>query len=579
MKLIRFLAVLLCAGLLCSCEMSSLPVGNESAEPPEAVSVDMSFAENTSDMFTDRDHETEFDTKDCVHIQLSGDTASSDSSAVDIEGSIITLTQDTSYYVTGKLNDGTIVVNPPDTAKLQIIFDGVEIHSETSAAFYILSGDKVFLTLAEGSENHLSSGESFVSTDDTNIDGTIFSKQDLTINGEGKLTVESPAGYGIVSKDDLVLTGGIYQITAASHGLSANDSIRISGSTLTVIAGKDGIQADNDEDTEKGFVYLESGTYDIKAQGDGISASNYLQIIGGDYKITAGGGAGASASSESMKGLKASGSMALSGGVFYIDSSDDGVHSNTSIVVSGGEFTVSTGDDGFHADETLSVTDGKIRVTKSYEGLEALNISVSGGDISLYATDDGLNAAGGTDSSGFGGGFGGGDGFGGGRPGGGRPGGPGGPGGHGGGMSAGNGSILISGGKLYVNASGDGLDANGTLSITGGQTTVCGPTRGDTAILDYDSTGAITGGTFIGTGASGGMAQTFSSAGQGVLAINVGNQAAGTTILLEDAAGNVLFSYAPELSFGLVILSSPEMVKGETYTITVGSQTKSFAAG
>ncbi|MBQ8324386.1 MAG: carbohydrate-binding domain-containing protein [Clostridia bacterium] len=579
----KLLSLLLLVSLLCGCnEMSAVTTESGEGSVTETVSVDMSFAENSSDMFTDRDKEDTFDESQCITVELKGNTAVSDSSYVRVDGSKITLTGDASYYVTGNLTNGMLIVDPPDTAKIQIVFDGVSIHSETSAALYIVNGDKIFLTLAEGSENTLSNGGSFEAIDENNIDAALFSKQDLTLNGEGKLTVSSPAGHGIVSKDDLVIIGGSYEITAASHGLSANDSIRVAEAVLNVEAGKDGMQADNSDDTEKGFVYLESGSFHINSSGDGISASAYVQIPGGDYKIASGGGSGNASGTESMKGIKASGSIAVSGGTFEIDSADDAVHSNTSIVMTGGSFTISTGDDGFHADETLSVSGGKIDIKKSYEGLEALNIAVSGGDIRLYATDDGLNAAGGNDSSGFGGGFGGGDQFGGGRPGGGghgggRPGG-GGPGGPGGGMSAGDGSILISGGTLYINASGDGIDANGTLSITGGHTTVCGPTRGDTATLDYDVSAVISGGTFIGTGASGGMAQTFSNSEQGVIAVNVGNQGAGTSITLQDASGNTLFSYAPELSFGVVILSSPKLKKGETYTITVGSETASFQA-
>ena len=131
--------------------------------------------------------------------------------------------------------------------------------------------------------------------------------------------------------------------------------------------------------------------------------------------------------------------------------------------------------------------------------------------------------------------------------------------------------------SLYIQASGDGIDANGTLEITGGHTTVCGPTRGDTATLDYDVSAAISGGTFIGTGASG-MAQTFSQNGQGLLSLSVGNAAAGTTITLTDKDGNTVLTHTPQLSFAVVILSSPDMVSGETYTVTVGNQSASFTA-
>ena len=203
--------------------------------------------------------------------------------------------------------------------------------------------------------------------------------------------------------------------------------------------------------------------------------------------------------------------------------------------------------------------------------MEALHVDVQGGDIKLFASDDGLNAAGGTDGSGTTGGR---DGmFGGGKPGMGG----GGHGGMGGMSSNSNGSIVISGGNLYIKSSGDGLDANGTLEISGGYTVVVGPTQGDTATLDYDKSATITGGTFIGTGASG-MAQTFSDSEQGVFAVSVGNQNAGTKIVLKDKSGNTIIEHTPELNFAVVILSSPDISKGETYSITVGSQSGEFEA-
>ncbi|HJA66862.1 MAG TPA: carbohydrate-binding domain-containing protein [Candidatus Mediterraneibacter cottocaccae] len=295
-----------------------------------------------------------------------------------------------------------------------------------------------------------------------------------------------------------------------------------------------------------------------------------------------------SESSTSMKGLKAGTGMLISDGTFTVNSADDSVHSNASVTVNGGTFEIATGDDAFHADETLTVTAGTIHITESYEGLEGLQVDIQGGDISLTASDDGLNAAGGTDSSGTAGGrdgmFGGADAApgdsasGGSAPGGSAPGGSrGGAGQPGTGSSSSNGSITISGGTLYIAASGDGIDANGTLEISGGYTVVTGPTQGDTATLDYDVSAVITGGTFIGTGASG-MAQTFSSSEQGVISISAGTRSAGTQITLTDAAGNELISYTPELDFNVVILSSPDIVSGETYTITVGESSGEFEA-
>lgn len=556
--------------------------------------IDVDFSQTDEDMFTDRDSKTEFDASKAVAIKLNGATATASSNSVKISGSTVTITEEATYVISGTLSDGMIVVDAPETAKLQLVFNGISITKTTSAALYIIEADKVLVTLADGTENTLANGGTFTAIDDNNVDGAVYSKQDLTFNGTGSLTVTSPAGHGIVCKDDLVFTGGTYTVNSASHGLDANDSVRIANASFEIDAGKDVIHCENTDDTSKGFIYISSGTVNGEAEGDGIAAGAYLQIEGGSFDLLVGGGAenGSKASSGnyggfmggghggmrpggnqsstttttdtvSMKGLKAANSILISGGTFKLDSADDSIHSDISVTINGGTFEIASGDDAVHAEETLTVTAGNFNITESYEGLEALNIKIMGGDIMLVASDDGLNAAGGTDSSGTTGGRDGmfGEGIG----------------GMGGGMSSGNGSIVISGGNLYINSSGDGLDANGTLEITGGYTVVVGPTQGDTATLDYDKSGIITGGTFIGTGASG-MAQSFSDSEQGVVAIRVGNQSAGTKIVLKDKSGQTIIEHTPELSFAVVILSSPEITKGETYSVTVGSQSGEFEA-
>lgn len=608
----RFLSILLMLvltlSLLAGCGNNSQDNNGENGtvnggENSSSTPVDVDFSQTDSDMFTERDNKTDYDDSKAVTIQLNGTTATASSDSVKISGSTVQITEEATYVISGCLSDGMIVVNAKDTAKLQLVFNGVDITSKTSAALYILEADKVFLTLAEGTTNTIANCGSFVAIDDNNIDAALFSKQDLTLNGKGSLTVTSPAGHGIVCKDDLVVTGGTYTVNSSSHGLDANDSVRIANANFTIDAGKDAIHCENTEDTAKGFIYISSGSIKAEAEGDGITASAYLQIEGGEIDLLVGGGAqnGDKASSGnyggfmgggpggmrpggnpgssttttedtvSMKGLKTANSLLISGGTFKIDSADDSIHSDVSVIINGGTFTLASGDDAIHAEDTLTITSGKIDISESYEGLEALHIKINGGDIKLVASDDGLNAAGGTDQSGTEGGR---DGMFGGGPGGGRPGGmDGGP----GGMSSGNGSIVISGGNLYVKASGDGIDANGTLEITGGYTVVCGPTQGDTATLDYDKSATITGGTFIGTGASG-MAQTFSDSEQGVVAVSVGNQSAGTKIVLKDKSGNIIIEHTPELNFAVVILSSPDIKKGETYSIAVGSGSGDFEA-
>lgn len=597
-KICKWTALLSVLALLtgCTAEMEKIPTKPQQTESLGVSTVD------PGEMFTKRDYQTDYDAAKAVTVTLNGKAAQSAGSGVEIAGTTVRIGKEGTYILSGTLEDGQIVVDGKNTDKIHLVLNGVEITGSNSAAIWIQQADKVFITTAKGTENILSS-EAFAESEH-NIDAVIFSKDDLTLNGQGSLTVESPAGHGIVSKDDLAVTGGSYRVTCAGHGLAGKDSVRIGGGDFAITAGKDGIHGENEDDAALGFGYISGGSFTIQAEGDGIAVSASLLLAGGNYTITAGGGSqnGTKANSEnyggfpgggfggrpggrpgdpfdgqgndktaqtdenstSMKGIKASGDLTVQGGTFTINSADDGVHSNTNITVTGGDFQIATGDDGFHADERLTVSGGTIQVTESYEGLEGHHILFSGGEIRLVARDDGFNAAGGTDSSGMGG----------------RDqmfGGKGGPGGPGGPMGQGDGSIVISGGTVYIQASGDGIDANGTLKITGGHTTVCGPTQGDTATLDYDVSGTITGGTFIGTGGSM-MAQSLSGSDQGVIALRVGNCAAGTPITLTDAGGNTVLSATPALDYAVVILSSPEIVKGETYTVTIGTQSGSFEA-
>lgn len=466
------------------------------------------------EMFTERDLDPSYDEENSVRITLNGASAEADSDSVQISEGIVTISAEGTYIISGTLDEGQIVVCVQDSEKVQLVLDEATIQCADSAALYVVEGDKVFVTLAAGTENALINGGTFADEQDESIDGALFSRQDLTINGSGALHITSSAGHGIVCNDDLVLTGGTISVSSASHGLKANDSVRMTGVlTLSVDAGKDGIHAENDEDDSLGFVYIEQGTFSLEAEGDGLSASAYMQILDGTFAITAGGGSvnatkessdqwggfmgrgggpqrqmseseqtSSEDDSTSMKGLKAAGDLTIVSGTFQIDSADDAVHANASIIVRGGTFDITTGDDGMHADDTLTITDGTIAISESYEGLEALHVDIQGGNITLTSSDDGLNSAGGTDASGTEGGR---DGmFGGGS------------------MSASSdGTIIISGGILNINASGDGIDANGTIEVTGGYTVVCGPTQGDTATLDYDAAASISGGTFIGTGA------------------------------------------------------------------------------
>ena len=454
-------------------------------------------APSKSEMFTERDLSGEYDESEAVTITLDGSkaTASDGAKGVTVDGSSISITQEGTYIFTGTLSDGQIIVDADDQAKVQIVLKDASITSKNSAALYVKSADKVFVTTAEGTDNTLANGGSFTagtdSSDSSNIDGAVFAKDDVTFNGKGTLSVTSPAGHGIVGKDDVKIAGGTVTIEAANHGIQANDSVRLAEANVTITAGQD------------------SGK-------DGIHVND--------------------------------------------GAAEDGGTSESFFYMADGSLTIGAGDDGIHAESSILIEGGDIEVGKSYEGLEALTITIAGGNIDVTASDDGINAAGGSSNSSNA--FGDGD--------------WGGP--NGGGFSDGgtDGSIIISGGKTHISANGDGVDSNGSVEISGGYTLVEGPTQGDTSVLDYNVAGTITGGTFIGTGGAG-MASNFSSAeNQGIIVVSVGNQSAGTAVTLKDADGNTIAETTPELDYAVVYISTPDMEQGGTYTLTAGSYSETI---
>lgn len=526
-----------------------------------------------SQMFSDRDLDVSYDENTSAVITLNGTSAECTSDAVNISGTTVTIQDEGTYILSGTLDNGMVIINAENTDKIQLVLNGVSISSDTSAAIYVAQADKVFVTLAADSNNSLSNGGSFTAIDDTNIDAAVFSKDDLTFNGEGTLSVTSPAGHGVVSKDDLVVTGGNYSIVSGAQGLNGKESVRIADGTFTITAGKDAIHAENTDDTTSGFIYLANGSYHITAAGDGISASNVIQIDDGNYNMITGGGSetvildsngnwgwtrpeeqqntDTTENTVSAKGMKATGNLLINNGIFEIDSADDALHSNANLTINGGTWTLASGDDGLHADETTTVTDGTVTITQSYEGMEGKNIFISGGTIDLVANDDGLNAAGGNDQSGNGG-------FGGFQ--------------NGGFDTDSDSAITISGGTIHINASGDGVDSNGSLIVTGGETYVSGPVNGGNGPIDYNGEATISGGIFLAAGSSG-MAQNFGNTStQGSMLVSISGSE-NDTVILKDSDRELL-NWTANKAFSCVVISCPDIKQGETYTVTAGNSSQ-----
>lgn len=520
---------------------SSSGSDSDSSSDAEATSVSAERLD-TTDIFSNRDKEVGYDESTSVTITLSDGASTSSSDAVTIEDDTITITQEGTYILTGTLTDGQVQIEVSDSEKVQLVLDNVSITNSSSAAIYIPEADKVFITMAEGSSNSLAVTGAFVDIDENSIDGTIYSKADLTLNGNGTLTIDCADGHGIVSKDDLIITSGIYLITAdGGSGLSGKDCVLIADGDFTITASNDGIHSENTDDAARGYIYIADGTFTIDCDGDGIDASYIVQIEGGSFTITSSAG----------KGIKGDVGIFLVDGEMTIDTPDDCIHTNGDLEMDGGSCTLATTDDGMHADEELTINGGTIAITESYEGIEGETITVNGGNITIVSSDDGFNAAGGNDSSGFTNGGGGGrDAFGGGE--------------------SSTGTLIFNGGTIEVNADGDGIDSNGTLEVNGGTIYVSGPTNSANGAIDYGSGAVITGGIVIAAGASG-MAENFGSSSTQCSIMITTSASAGDTVTLTDSDGNVLASYTPSKQYSSVVISCPDIESDGTYTVTCGS--------
>ena len=618
------ICALLCAatlmGSLSACVAASAISTTKNNTETEATATATSSGQlDASEMFTDRDKEIGYDDTSAVSIELSDSSASCDSRNVTIDGSTITITQEGTYVLSGNLSDGQIVVDA-DAAKVQLVLNGVDITKKSSSAIYVKSADKVFVTLADGTENKLTTSGTFETDDDNNIDAVIFSKEDITLNGKGSLTVSTEDGNGITSKDDLKITSGTYNITASGHGLEGKDSVRIADGTITITAGKDGIHSDNTEDAGKGFVYISGGKLDITSTGDGIDASNVVQVDDGEVNIVAGGGSANSTKTHNMGpgggkgGERPSGDMPggekpsgdMPGGNeseseksgdensendtnstgnstsdnksvstdknadtdnSTSDSSDTvstkGIKADNNLYINGGTFNVDSADDSFQTNMAMTVSGGTFTISSGDDAMHADGaLLVSDGSIDISKSYEGLEGITVTVDGGDIKIVSSDDGI----------------------NAAGDDTsvsslIEINGGTVYVNAEGDGIDSNGDIKINGGELTIDGPANDGNSAIDIGdgANGYINGGTVIAIGCAGMVEEFDTSSEQAMINVQVSDDNISGEVVLTDSDGNEIISYTPAKSYDCVQISSSMLKTGETYTLKAGDTTTSIS--
>ena len=438
----------------------------------------MADEESGSSEFTDNDLDADWSREDAAAITLSGDSAEISGNGAYFADGNLYISYAGKYVIEGTLEDGSIIVDAEGDDKIWLLFDGVQLTCGDDAALQILQAGKVFLTLAEGSENTILTGKTAsVSESETadssgyseaavsaGHDGAVYAKDDLTIIGSGSLSVKTSYQHGIVCNDDFVMTGGHVTVEAPEDGIHANDSVRLTSMDLDITAGDDGITVSNDDSTD--YLYMESGT---------------------------------------------------------------------------------------------------VTIAECYEGLEATAVTIAGGDISVTCSDDGINARGTDSASG----------------------------------------VRITGGSVYINnpsgRDADGIDSNGSIFIDGGTVIVdltgesmncpidCGTENG--GIIEING-GTVTacGGAGMAEGVSATSLQCSiqcfltgadgSTSGENVTEENSGDGSGGVTkdsgnltVTLRDSNGSLILEETMQNSFSSVILSSPDLKTGETYTIACGDET------
>ena len=575
------------------------------------------------DMFTDRDLAGTYDTESAVFVTLSDDASTVEDTKADgvlIEENVVTITEEGTYIISGTLTDGQIVVDAAD-AKVQVVLDGVDISCVESAVIYVKDAKKVFLTLADSSENELSHSGTYTDTEENNVDAVVFAKSDLTLNGTGSLRINAETGHGIVSKDGLKVTGGTYEVTAEGQALSGKDSVRIADGVFTLVSGKDGIHSENEEDGEKGYIYIADGTFTVTSDGDGMEASSDIWIEDGTFEVTAGGGAANSTKQHNDMpqggGHMPGGEMSQNGekpegeppqmrensdsdgelpqngekpegeppqmgekpegespqqkeqssdgtGENGADTdttesvtSTKGIKASGNIFLKGGSYTFDTADDSIHSNSSITIDGGVYTISTGDDGVHAEEALVAN-DGTITITES-YEGLEGTSVTINGGTI---------------------------DINASNDGVNaagandevwmeINGGWIHILSGGDGLDSNGDMTINGGEIYIDGPSDNGNSAIDYGDRASayINGGTVVAVGSSGMAEEMSSESTQPVILVKLGSQMEAGEVNLTDSDGKVLISYTTSKSYDCVILSTAGLEKGETYTLTTSGTT------
>lgn len=553
--------------------------GSLISPPPGAGANDHAISVIKVD-YTDAELDADFSVVESTRITLNGTSVQVSGTGATVSGTEVVIDTAGTYLITGTLTDGRILVNASDKDVVRLVLNNADIVSKSGSPIQVMAAKKAILIVADRTENKITDESAHEQADEDSADpnAAIFSKADLTINGQGSLSVEAKHAHGIVSKDELKIISGALHVITSGDGLKGKDLVGIKGGTITIDAEGDGIQSSNSGDKKKGNIVVEGGSITIDAGLDGLQAERTIQVSDGHLTIMTGGGSDkgtqsnplpgmgfrpgvsgqattAAASNEtSKKGMKAQESILVLDGTIAIDSADDALHANAFITINGGDLTLASGDDGIHADTSIVINEGHLAITKSFEGIESARVALNGGIVRVAARDDGINIAGGAYDSSIGG-----------RPGQNT-------------FSTGSDNrLVITGGNTYISALGDGVDANGPITMSNGTLIIDGPTENNNGALDFTSF-QITGGLLVAAGSAGMAMAPDAPSTQNTIMVNFTTPfSADTLVNVTATAGDSVITFAPQKSFQSFVISSPFLETGASYVISTGGHSTGTA--
>lgn len=559
MKMKQKLMILMCMSALfmSACNNSSLKskVDDTVSTQAAVTQEDRNLVDLTKDNFDENDLYNDWSKANAIEVVMSDGEITLDGTQEDgvtIDGTTVTLTKGGNYLFSGACQDGTIIVDSEDAKNVRIILNGLTLTNTKGSAIYIKNAAKAILTSAAETSNTLADGSEYAGAEE-GVNAAVYSQKDLTLNGEGMITVCGNYQDGITSNQDFKITAGTVNVLSQGDGIVAAKGISIKNGSYNIQCSGVGLKTTS-VNAGEGFIGIESGNYNITSGLDAFHATGTVYLVNGSFTVFTGGGSAAASTDASWgnfgdgeqtaKGIKAGAGIEIYGGAFNLDTADDSVYAGDSIKIHTGCLNITSGDDGIVAAQNIDVKGGSITVSKSYEGFEAASLNLVGGFIDITSANDGINAAGGNDTT----------------------------------VSeeragknefarSGNGEVVIEETCINIKADGDAMDVAGNLTISSGSVSMRGAKESVDSSVDCSGEYTIHGGVVLTAGNEDEMILPSDASKQNIVSLQYPEQQSEDAVIcVKDSDGNIVVCFSPAASFSKVLISESSLEAKKKYT-------------